>query len=134
METELIICAAVRYDVAEIQRRNKMSIRGCLMSTRTDWATPMSLFCGLDNEFHFNLDPCASVENAKCERFFTDKEDGLKRDWGGASVFCNPPYGREIGKWVRKAAQESRNPFSAGTRQIRRLQAGRTISINDSNI
>lgn len=57
-------------------------------------------------EFHFDLDVCATPENAKCERFFTKAEDGLKQSWGGGTVYCNPPYGREIAKWVKKASEE----------------------------
>lgn len=68
------------------------------------WGTPDSLFDSLDQEFHFNLDPCADEFNHKCERYFTVSDDGLSQSWDGYNVFCNPPYGRSIGKWVRKAA------------------------------
>lgn len=71
------------------------------------WATPQDFFDKLNEEFHFNLDPCATPENAKCEKFFTERIDGLKQDWGGCCVFCNPPYGRKTVDWVRKAYQES---------------------------
>jgi phage N-6-adenine-methyltransferase len=60
------------------------------------------LFARLHARFQFDLDPCASAENAKCERYFTRAEDGLKQEWTGR-VFMNPPYGREIAKWVAKA-------------------------------
>ena len=82
---------------------------GLFSSKSNEWATPAQTFNQLDKEFHFNLDPCSTHENAKCERHFTIKEDGLKQDWGGARVFCNPPYGREIGKWVKKCYYESKN-------------------------
>lgn len=75
-----------------------------------EWATPQKFFEELDAEFHFNLDPCSTHENAKCERHFTLEEDGLNQNWGGARVFCNPPYGREIATWVRKCYEESRKP------------------------
>lgn len=82
-----------------------------LFSSNTDqWATPQAFFDKLDAEFHFNLDPCATPENAKCKRFFTIEDDGLRQNWGGARVFCNPPYGREISKWVRKCYEESLKP------------------------
>jgi len=29
----------------------------------------------------------------------------LKQSWDNYNVFVNPPYGREIGKWVKKASQ-----------------------------
>ena len=83
---------------------------GLFSSNTNEWATPKAFFAELDAEFHFNLDPCATPENAKCARYFTADTDGLKEDWGGQKVFCNPPYGREIGKWVRKCWEESRKP------------------------
>lgn len=70
------------------------------------WETPKDLFEKLDLEFGFTLDVCALPENAKCERFFTPEKDGLKQDWKGV-CWMNPPYGREIGEWVKKAFQAS---------------------------
>lgn len=79
-----------------------------LFSHQSDeWETPKSIYDELDAEFHFTLDPCATVENHKCETFFTAEQDGLLQDWGGYTVFCNPPYS-EIGTWVEKAFRESR--------------------------
>lgn len=51
------------------------------------WATPQDLFDSLDAEFHFDLDPCADDENHKCEKYFTEAEDGLAQDWGGATGY-----------------------------------------------
>lgn len=74
-----------------------------MFSSKTDlWATPQDFFNELDAEFHFTLDVCALPENAKCEQFFTPEIDGLSQPWKGR-VWCNPPYGREIGQWVRRA-------------------------------
>lgn len=67
------------------------------------WETPPEVFEPLDREFEFTLDPCATSETAKCTVFFHEKLDGLKQDWAGARVFMNPPYGREIYAWTRKA-------------------------------
>lgn len=54
-----------------------------MFSSATDlWATPQSFFDQLDAEFHFNLDPCATPENAKCTKFFTKEIDGLRQNWG----------------------------------------------------
>lgn len=76
-------------------------------SVKMDWRTPKGFFRELDQEFHFGLDAAATPENAKCERYFTPETDGLSRPWSGyGAVFCNPPYGREIGKWVQKAYSE----------------------------
>jgi site-specific DNA-methyltransferase (adenine-specific) len=71
-------------------------------SRSDDWPTDPAAFAELDAEFGFTLDPCASAENAKCARYFTRDDDGLKQEWTGR-VFCNPPYGRAIGDWVAKA-------------------------------
>lgn len=84
------------------------NIKACLESKRSDWETPWDLFKQLDEEFHFALDVCATAENAKCERFYTADQDGLKQEWDGC-VWCNPPYGRQIGAWVKKAAEAQCN-------------------------
>lgn len=74
-------------------------------SSKTDlWETPQSFFDELNREFHFETDVCALPENAKCDKFYTPDQDGLKQDWSGV-CWCNPPYGRQIGKWVEKAAK-----------------------------
>jgi len=74
-----------------------------LFSSQTDlWETPQDLFDKLDAEFGFTLDVCALPENAKCRRYFTPEEDGLRQKWTG-TCWMNPPYGRQIGLWVRKA-------------------------------
>ena len=76
-------------------------------SATDEWATPQALFDELAWLFGgFDLDPCATRENAKCARFFTREEDGLSRRWEG-KVFLNPPYGRDIGRWVSKAFEAS---------------------------
>ena len=55
-------------------------------STKEDWATPQDFFDKLDEEFHFDLDPCADAENAKCKEYFTKEENGLLKDWGGVAL------------------------------------------------
>lgn len=73
-------------------------------SSKTDeWETPLDVFRPLNVRFGFTLDVCATPQNTKCKRYFTRKEDGLKQDWGTETCWMNPPYGREIGKWMRKA-------------------------------
>jgi len=76
-------------------------------SSSVEWATPRWLFDALNREFGFTLDPCSTDTNAKCERHFTIEEDGLAQDWSGDTVFMNPPYGSQIGHWMRKAYRES---------------------------
>lgn len=86
------------------------NIKGCMSSKSNEWATPKALFAELDAEFHFTLDPCATAENAKCKKFYTQKEDGLAQDWMGERVFCNPPYRIAIKHWVKKCAEEAQKP------------------------
>ena len=79
-------------------------------STTNEWETPQEFFDKLNEEFNFTLDPCATPKNAKCKKFYTIKEDGLKQNWQGETVFCNPPYGRAIKDWVKKCYEESLKP------------------------
>lgn len=79
-----------------------------MFSSATDeWATPLDFYNTLNNEFNFNLDPCATDDNHKCAKYFTKTDNGLLQSWEGYKVFCNPPYGRAIGSWVEKAYNES---------------------------
>ena len=81
-----------------------------LSSKKMDWCTPQDFFDELDGEFVFALDAAATKKSAKCIRYFTPEDDGLKQPWDvppGYAVFCNPPYGRQIGEWVKKAYDES---------------------------
>ena len=78
-----------------------------MTSNREDWETPQALFNELDMRYHFTLDPASTHENAKCEKHYTKEENGLIQSWAGETVFCNPPYGRNIGEWVKKCAEES---------------------------
>lgn len=75
-----------------------------MFSSKTDlWETPQELFDKYDEIYHFETDVCALSENAKCAKFYTPEMDGLKQEWAGV-CWCNPPYGRQIGKWIKKAA------------------------------
>lgn len=81
--------------------------KGLFTSETEEWSTPQMFFDELNNEFGFTLDPCATPENAKCKRFFTKEQNGLLQDWSSDIVFCNPPYGKEIAQWVKKADSEA---------------------------
>lgn len=79
-----------------------------MFSSKSDeWSTPQDFFNKLNAEFHFTLDPCCSIENHKCEKYFTQSDDGLLQDWEGETVFVNPPYSN-IAAWVEKAWKEGR--------------------------
>lgn len=74
-----------------------------MFSSKTDlWSTPQDLFEGLNNIFKFNLDVCATKDNTKCVNYFDKEVDGLSQEWYG-TCWMNPPYGKEIYKWVEKA-------------------------------
>lgn len=78
-----------------------------MFSSATDmWATPQDFFDNLNNEFMFEIDVCATAENAKCKTFYTKEQNGLEMPWNGV-CWCNHPYGREIGKWVERAYTSS---------------------------
>lgn len=78
-------------------------------SNTDDWETPDAFFQALDGEFHFVLDAAANSKNAKCDRYYSKEQDGLSKTWQfGGAVWCNPPYGRNIYKWVQKASYEAK--------------------------
>lgn len=73
-------------------------------SATPEWSTPQDFFDKLNVEFNFTLDPCATESNHKCAKYFTIKDDGLSQSWDNEIVFCNPPYGRVLKDWVKKAS------------------------------
>lgn len=76
-------------------------------SSKTEmWATPQDLFDKLNERYHFTVDVCAIESNAKCKKYFSPEVDGLKQKWEGV-FWMNPPYGKDIAKWVEKAAYEA---------------------------
>lgn len=80
-----------------------------LSSKKMDWCTPQDFFEKLNREFNFVLDAAATAKTKKCTLYYTPETDGLSQSWDcGGTVFCNPPYGREIKKWVKKAYEESK--------------------------
>lgn len=85
-----------------------MSVDRALFTSNSDeWETPQEFFNALDSEFNFELDVCADEINHKCNEWYGIEEDGLKQNWGGKRVWCNPPYS-QIEKWVEKAWRETR--------------------------
>jgi phage N-6-adenine-methyltransferase len=78
-----------------------------LMSSKTpEWATPQEFFDKLDSEFGFTVDVCANEANAKVDTYYGTLVDGLSQEWRG-TCWMNPPYGREISKWMHKAYHSS---------------------------
>jgi site-specific DNA-methyltransferase (adenine-specific) len=103
-------------------------------SKRQDWGTPQALFDALHEEFGFGLDAAATAENAKClhyidkDSLFETLEDPMpgslwanwpalipgsefssrRQEWiCKQAIWLNPPYGKDIGKWIKKAYRES---------------------------
>ena len=135
-----------------------------MFSSATDlWETPQALFDELNAEFHFTLDVCALPENAKCKAYYTPQDNGLVQPWiyTKGAVWCNPPYGREIGKWVEKAynsakygggncnaltgenrykvvsrihLQQSRDKIYQRSAEIRRSEKFGSVPFNDRNL
>src|SRR5258707_6542028 len=87
--------------------RRRKSLPVYLRHKSVEWETPAEVFEPLNREFSFTLDACATAENTKCENFFTEEQDGLAQEWTGA-VFCNPPYGHALRRWIQKAYESSR--------------------------
>lgn len=84
-------------------KKEKISVH--FSSEDHTWETPQDFYDELNKEFNFTLDPCCVKETAKCKKYFTPEDDGLKQSWDGEIVFMNPPYGREISKWIKKATE-----------------------------
>lgn len=82
-------------------------IKQMVSSKSNEWSTPQKLYDYLDSRFHFTLDPCATDENHKCEKYYTLKNDGLSKSWKNEVVFMNPPYGGHTKDWLVKAAEEA---------------------------
>ncbi len=83
-------------------------LKTAFSSKSDEYSTPLKLFKQLNKEFNFTLDACASLENAKCDNYYTKENNGLLQEWENESVFCNPPYS-DIKLWVRKCYQEAKN-------------------------
>jgi phage N-6-adenine-methyltransferase len=75
---------------------------------KIDYPTPQEWFDYLNLEFGFTLDPCCAHGTAKCKKYYTEEDDGLNKSWADERVFMNPPYGRHLGPWMKKAYEESK--------------------------
>ena len=75
---------------------------------RKEWEIPQDLFDQWNEEFQFTLDAASLPHNAKCRKFYTPKDDGLAQPWAPHTVWCNPPYGRGVAKWLEKGIEEAK--------------------------
>lgn len=78
-----------------------------MSSVDMTWETPHDFYNALNEEFNFTIDVAAAKETAKCERYYTEADDGLSKDWSGEVCWMNPPYGTQIKFWIKKAYEES---------------------------
>ena len=85
-----------------------MNTQGIFSSKSDEWSTPQDLYDELNKEFIFTLDPCATINNHKCDKYYTIDDNGLYKSWRGERVFCNPPYS-DIKRWVIKCNEEAKN-------------------------
>lgn len=76
-------------------------------SKTVEWPTPLELFAPLNDEFGFDVDVAATAENAKCAKFWTKEDNGLVQPWGKRN-WMNPPYGKDVPKWLARALDESK--------------------------
>lgn len=91
---------------------NKETQKTMFSSASSEWETPADFYEKLNDTFQFTLDPCSTPQTAKCDKYFTQEDDGLMQDWEGHKVFMNPPYGRGIDKWLKKAFDEGGKPHT----------------------
>ena len=78
---------------------------GMYSSATPEWETPQDFFDKLSKEFGgFDLDIAANAANHKCQAYFTKENSAFDNEWFG-QVWCNPPYGREIGQWVKACSE-----------------------------
>ena len=98
-------CLSQTLSLPKMSDKTNMDVH--YSSATAEWATPDFLYNWLDKQYHFTLDPCCTHETAKCSKHFTIVEDGLLQSWGNEIVFMNPPYGRAIRHWIKKAYEES---------------------------
>lgn len=82
--------------------------KALLSSKNYDWSTPQAFFDKMNDEFQFDVDVCALPHNTKCDKYFTPEIDGLSQEWeAGKTYWMNPPYGRQIKNWIKKAYDSS---------------------------
>ncbi len=92
---------------AVIKTEHSKLTTGLFTSRTEEWETPGYVFSTLNDEFHFQVDVCATIENKKCDKYFDKDIDGLDQEWSPYRCWMNPPYGKKISQWVKKAYKES---------------------------
>ena len=75
-------------------------------SKSIEYSTPLAIVQPLIEEFDLKLDVCASAVNHKLPDYFTKFDNALIKKWHG-NCWMNPPFDRNLGKWVKKAHYES---------------------------
>lgn len=96
-----------KLNSSRIESDKPILTSGLFTSRTEEWETPAYVFLSLNKEFDFQVDVCATSENTKCKIFFDKSVNGLKREWSPFKCWMNPPYGRNISSWMKKAYEES---------------------------
>ena len=89
-----------------------------LTSLDDTWTTPKKFYEKLNEEFNFKLDAAALKSSALCKKWYgpdhpeVNRRDAFLHNWTeeaeNSSIWLNPPYGRTIKEWFKKANLESR--------------------------
>lgn len=105
----------------------KKENRVLFSSASVEWYTPTKLYQQFVRRWGpFTLDPCATKRTTKCQKFYTQEQDGLLQSWAGEGVFCNSPYGRQgegAAPWVEKGFNSVRLPYNPSPKVLFLLPA-----------
>jgi site-specific DNA-methyltransferase (adenine-specific) len=93
--------------VVPIEQSKSKLTSGLFTSRTEEWETPYHVFSAINAEYQFQVDVCATSENTKCKVYFDKTDDGLQKEWSPYRCWMNPPYGKNISKWMKKAFEES---------------------------
>lgn len=75
-------------------------------SKSIEYSTPLEIVEPLIKEYNLTKDVCASSLNCKLPDYWTKDDNALLKQWTG-NCWLNPPFNRELGKWVKKAHSET---------------------------
>jgi site-specific DNA-methyltransferase (adenine-specific) len=80
--------------------------KNAFKSKSGEYETPNEIVEPLKKEFDLELDVCATRENTKCEFFFTKEDDAFSKEWN-KNFWMNPPFSKDLKKWVQRAYKQS---------------------------
>lgn len=81
-----------------------------MFSSKSDvWSTPQDFYDKYNAKYHFNLDPCATSENAKCEKYYTEEDNGLIQNWGVIECSAILLMAEELESGLQKDMQRAKS-------------------------